>query len=829
MEGLGQPGAEQRLIDEGVNSRRPCLPLDIRPVVGGKNDDGNFLSHRRTNGPRGGDAIHVRHFPVQNAGIIVFFLLMPPGNTLHRLPAGRNALGFHAEVRQNADAGFQRIGVIVRHQHRQIHPVVRLNLPGILQLQVHGHRESGAHALFTFHLDIAAHHAHDVAADGHAKARALNLSGGAVRLSGEGLKDPVDEFLAHAEAVVLKDELIAPQLLLIAGLFRHGNADFAAVGGELHRIAQKVREHLLNPQAVAHHRFVLNVCDVDTQAVIVISDLCAGHGDQIVDEVRKVKRLLHQLHLAGLDLAHVQHLVNEAQQVLAGKGDLLQAVPHPGLIVNVGGGNGGHADDAVHGGADVVGHIGQELGLGPVGGFRRVVGLLQRLLLQTFLFDEVIHVAGTHHRGNPPVLVRHKGHPCLKIHDSLRRPLFIGKGVIRSAAPKPLQRQHAQEVRSALLRNPLLGVAVQPLGPAAVVPAEVLLDGPAVLVFRPVCPDRISEQIHQQHGIVLRCQAVDDLPLGLHLPGLPQLATGLLVHVPDAQNKGDCSVVIDGFHHVHLKKSDHSVHIPPVAGLVQAHLRHPPQQALEAGGLPDARLILRDNISVYVSVQHLFIVAGLHESAQKPPVHADAVGAVKGNGALFRIDLEQTVVLPAQSVNDGHFFLKRGIGLLHLRQGVLQHSLLRQLLPLFLVHILEGHGDFPPLPAGPGDVTLEVLDAAVPANPELEGIALPLLGQLLQPLGGCDYPEQLPVIGVDFVLEIFLHIPGIASLSEASAVALQHGAAHSVAGYRVGVQIHGINVVIGHGQGQNQVVLGFLPLPFRRNLTHTHDHRTVEA
>ena len=40
----------------------------------------------------------------------------------------------------------------------------------------------------------------------------------------------------------------------------------------------------------------------------------------------------------------------------------------------------GHADDAVHGRADLVAHVGQELALGPVGGLGGVLGLAQFLL-----------------------------------------------------------------------------------------------------------------------------------------------------------------------------------------------------------------------------------------------------------------------------------------------------------------------------------------------------------------------------------------------------------------------------------------------------------------
>ena len=58
----------------------------------------------------------------------------------------------------------------------------------------------------------------------------------------------------------------------------------------------------------------------------------------------------------------------------------MEAVLHPGLFIDVGQGDGGHAGDGIHGGADIVGHIGEESAFGLVGRFRRIQGLLQLLV-----------------------------------------------------------------------------------------------------------------------------------------------------------------------------------------------------------------------------------------------------------------------------------------------------------------------------------------------------------------------------------------------------------------------------------------------------------------
>jgi len=89
----------------------------------------------------------------------------------------------------------------------------------------------------------------------------------------------------------------------------------------------------------------------------------------------KVDRL--EVELAGLDLGDVQDVVDDEQQVVGRVPDGLQVVALLALEAGLQGYL-GHADDGVHGRADLVAHLGQELALGPVGGFGFFLGLLQR-------------------------------------------------------------------------------------------------------------------------------------------------------------------------------------------------------------------------------------------------------------------------------------------------------------------------------------------------------------------------------------------------------------------------------------------------------------------
>ena len=76
----------------------------------------------------------------------------------------------------------------------------------------------------------------------------------------------------------------------------------------------------------------------------------------------------------------------------AGHVDLAQAVPHPVRCAQIRPGNRRHAHNRVHGGADIVGHGGEKVGLGGVCHPGRLVGLLQRPPLPALLGALLGHV-----------------------------------------------------------------------------------------------------------------------------------------------------------------------------------------------------------------------------------------------------------------------------------------------------------------------------------------------------------------------------------------------------------------------------------------------------
>ena len=242
--------------------------------------------------------------------------------------------------------------------------------------------EFAALARLAFNGDGAAHQVHNVLGDGHAQAGALNAADGGVFLTGELLKDVLLEFLAHADAIVLDAELIAGPALGRTVFLGNADADHAACGSELDGVGQNVQQDLVQPQRVGDDILVFHIHGINEKRQPFCRNIGLDDGAHIVDEIRQMHRFFFNFYFSALDAAHIQHIIDEGKQVLAGGRDLFQVVQHLFLMINMGRSQRGEANDGIHGGADIVAHIEQELPLGTV--CRPLV--LERDLQLAFLF-----------------------------------------------------------------------------------------------------------------------------------------------------------------------------------------------------------------------------------------------------------------------------------------------------------------------------------------------------------------------------------------------------------------------------------------------------------
>ena len=304
--------------------------------------------------------------------------------------------------------------------------------------------------------DGALHLVHNIFGDGHSQAGALGaLHPGAV-LPGEGLKDLLLEFLRHADARVPHDKVGAdvagPQGGVLLG---HGHGDAAPLGGEFQGVGEQVEQHLIEADAVAVDVLLGDILNEDVKALFSGLHLGLNDADNALGGLPEADHVQVEGQLAALDLGHVQHVVDQPQQMLAGEGDFAQTGFHLVPVVHVGGGDGSHTHDGVHGGADVVAHVGEELALGLVGPFRLPLRPLHlgQLPAGHPEIEEEYHQGGGQQdaaagqRGGRPVAAQVRHRPVQRAvgHDGHQVPLGVGEGGAVDMPALSVGRQHQAE------------------------------------------------------------------------------------------------------------------------------------------------------------------------------------------------------------------------------------------------------------------------------------------------------------------------------------------------------------------------------------------------
>ena len=179
------------------------------------------------------------------------------------------------------------------------------------------HRKPAALALFALHVDAAVHVVHDSLRDGHAKARALDAAHRGRALPLEGLEDPGCEFLAHADAGVRDRQLVIRQVVPASGLLQ-GDGDRAPFRRKFIGVAHQIEQNAVEPVGVAQHPAVLDGVTVHRKGHVLLAHLFGKHVPDTVQHIAQIGLRRLQLHVPGLDAAHLQHVVDEGQQVVAG-------------------------------------------------------------------------------------------------------------------------------------------------------------------------------------------------------------------------------------------------------------------------------------------------------------------------------------------------------------------------------------------------------------------------------------------------------------------------------------------------------------------------------
>ena len=181
----------------------------------------------------------------------------------------------------------------------------------------------------------------------------------------EALKQFCDLFLGHAEARVTNGEYhhVAARMGLPFDV--EMNVTFL---GKLGGVAEQVDEHLTNLHDVAVHRPEV-AGQIADEVIFFFGHQRADGRRDVIGHSRDVEGLGIKLHLVGLDLRNIEHVVDEAEQMprigfdlpKIGEQMLLAHVLH--FVFE----HFAVADDSAERRAQFMAHIGEKLTLGPIG------------------------------------------------------------------------------------------------------------------------------------------------------------------------------------------------------------------------------------------------------------------------------------------------------------------------------------------------------------------------------------------------------------------------------------------------------------------------------
>ncbi len=269
----------------------------------------------------------------------------------------------NADLIQGVNCAFTKLEVIVYDQHvpvGQYHFFLRY----CCLFQIQRDMEFRPLAQFTLYLDHTVHRVYDILRDCHAKAGAFCLMYALCILADKGLENAFLEILGHANAGILYINMYTHIILTNGGgLFVHGEADRAAFRCKFYSVRQKVQQYLIDTHAVTEYIFGFDIMDENVKLLIFCFDLRLDDIDNAVHHLTQ-GYLVHGEHqFPAFDFGHIQNIVYQAKQMLAGKRDFPQAVLHLLCIADIRGGNCRHADDGIHRRPDIMAHVGKEFTL----------------------------------------------------------------------------------------------------------------------------------------------------------------------------------------------------------------------------------------------------------------------------------------------------------------------------------------------------------------------------------------------------------------------------------------------------------------------------------
>ena len=178
-------------------------------------------------------------------------------------------------------------------------------------------RKAAALSDLAFDLDFAAHQVNDIFRNRHAEAGALHLVRHGIFRAGERLEDVPHKLGRHAVAGIGHGKGELRVAVNAARQLAQLKLNITALGRILDRVRKQVEENLPQVHAVADEVFVHNVLAADDKILFVFVRLCADDAVHLTHLLGEAYLLRFQLDLARLDAAHIQNIVDKAEQMAA--------------------------------------------------------------------------------------------------------------------------------------------------------------------------------------------------------------------------------------------------------------------------------------------------------------------------------------------------------------------------------------------------------------------------------------------------------------------------------------------------------------------------------
>ena len=222
--------------------------------------------------------------------------------------------------------------------------------------------------------DLAAHQLDEARGDRQPEAGSLV----AARRGGIDLREFVEHRLqlvgGDTDAGILDTD---PDSDLLIFAFAGDVDEHVAALGELHRIADKVGRDLAETPDIADHRLRQFRIDAHDEFEVLLRDARRNQRRHVLDRLAEAEWRGIELELSGVDLGEIEDVIDDRQKGVARLHDDVDE--HALALVELGPRQKlGHAEHAVHRGADLVTHIGEELGLRAVRRFGNRAGRLER-------------------------------------------------------------------------------------------------------------------------------------------------------------------------------------------------------------------------------------------------------------------------------------------------------------------------------------------------------------------------------------------------------------------------------------------------------------------